>query len=90
MEALQETEAFRALGEIESISLYNEEAKVHKLSHQHLYTKFYIIGIASKPKIVSKYEICSVNQIHEYPVPILIGKFVEVFFKNDAFLLHLL
>lgn len=55
-----------------SISLYNEEEKVHKLSHQHIYTKFWIVHLQA-----------SINngipntEIEDYPVPVLIANFVE-------------
>jgi A/G-specific adenine glycosylase len=55
-------------------SLYNEEAIVHKLSHQHLYTKFWIINIDST--LPSGVPISNVN---DFAVPILIGNFIETF-----------
>jgi A/G-specific adenine glycosylase len=56
------------------MSLYNEEEIIHKLSHQHLYTKFWIV----------KVDGCLVNgisikKIRNYAVPILIGNFIESF-----------
>ena len=55
-------------------SLYNTETLVHKLSHQHLYTKFWIIEMKQlkKPSI-------PISEIKNYPVPIVIGNFVEEF-----------
>jgi len=56
------------------MSLYNEVEIIHKLSHQHLYTKFWIISVDE-----IKQEGISVNDIHNYPVPVLIGNFIDDF-----------
>lgn len=58
-------------------SLYNEDVIIHKLSHQHLYTRFWIVKVnhvltGSIP----------VKAIRTYPVPILIGNFIENFMLN--------
>lgn len=56
------------------LSLYNGAVIVHKLSHQHLYVKFWIINVdAVLPKSIS------IDTIHDFPVPILIGKFIDDF-----------
>ncbi|TWO32119.1 A/G-specific adenine glycosylase [Seonamhaeicola sediminis] len=56
------------------LSFYNETSIVHKLSHQHLYTKFWIINVKNlETKGVS------INNIKDYAVPILIGNFIESF-----------
>ncbi|QXP60912.1 A/G-specific adenine glycosylase [Olleya sp. HaHaR_3_96] len=56
------------------LSLYNEKVIVHKLSHQHLYTKFWVVTtVASLPQGIS------IDAIQDYPVPILIGNFIENF-----------
>lgn len=58
-------------------SLYNEDIIIHKLSHQHLHTKFWIININSTlPGSIP------IKEIHTYAVPILIGNFIEVFWPN--------
>lgn len=57
-----------------SISLYNDKEIIHKLSHQHLYTKFWIIEIDTLNK-----KGINVLDIRKYPVPILIGNFIEQF-----------
>lgn len=54
--------------------LYNKDAVVHKLSHQHLYTKFWIITVDVLP-----IDGVSVDKVRDFPVPILIGKFIESF-----------
>ncbi|WP_225035357.1 A/G-specific adenine glycosylase [Winogradskyella sp. SM1960] len=55
-------------------SLYNETDIVHKLSHQHLYTKFWIIEVKSLPK-----EAILVNSLSKYPAPVLISDFIDNF-----------
>ncbi|GAA4965943.1 A/G-specific adenine glycosylase [Algibacter aquimarinus] len=55
-------------------SLYNKELLVHKLSHQHLYTKFWIINTKQLP-----IEGVPVSKAQEFAVPILIGNFIEEF-----------
>ncbi|WP_303318916.1 A/G-specific adenine glycosylase [Flavivirga abyssicola] len=56
------------------LSLYNKDVVVHKLSHQHLYTKFWVVNVN---KLLV--EGIPINQIHNYAVPILIGNFIETF-----------
>lgn len=60
------------------IKLHNQEAIIHKLSHQHLYTKFWII----KPKKALSNGIFW-KDFNKYPVPILIANFVKIFKNND-------
>ncbi|MBP0904756.1 A/G-specific adenine glycosylase [Mariniflexile gromovii] len=56
------------------LSLYNDQDIVHKLSHQHLHTKFWIVKVNNAlPNAIPK------NEIHTYAVPILIGNFIESF-----------
>ena len=57
-----------------TISLFNKKEIVHKLSHQHLYTQFWIV----ETKNVENAEI-SWNNIQDFPVPILIANFLDQF-----------
>lgn len=57
-----------------SITLYNKEIKVHKLSHQHLHTTFWIVETKENLK-----NGIPLQTIEKYPVPILIGNFIEEF-----------
>lgn len=59
-------------------SLYNTEDKVHKLSHQHLYTKFWIIETKELPN-----NSIAIKEIKNYPVPVLISSFIDAFNFND-------
>lgn len=54
--------------------LYNTKPIVHKLSHQHLYTNFWIINLE---KLAA--EGVLINTIHQFPVPVLIENFIESF-----------
>lgn len=56
------------------LSLFNQEVIVHKLSHQHLYTKFWIVNVDN---LLS--EGVPISKVHSYPVPILIGNFIDAF-----------
>ncbi|WP_335965562.1 A/G-specific adenine glycosylase [Galbibacter sp. PAP.153] len=61
-------------GNAYNIRLFNEELKVHKLSHQHIYTRFWIVTLHGKLKSGTVIE-----KVKDYPVPVLIANFVEDF-----------
>ena len=56
------------------VTLFNEKEIVHKLSHQHLYTKFWIVETESV-----KANVISWAAIFNYPVPVLVANFLEQF-----------
>ncbi|WP_417195093.1 A/G-specific adenine glycosylase [Bizionia sp.] len=56
------------------VTLYNPVDIIHKLSHQHLHTKFWIIQTTNLPKIG-----IPISEIENYAVPILIKNFIDVF-----------
>ena len=56
------------------ISLYNDTPVIHKLSHQHIYTRFWIIQDTSVNNTA-----VPLSRIHEYPVPVLIANFINEF-----------
>ena len=56
-------------------SLYNNKDIVHKLSHQHLHTKFWIIEIDQLPQ-----KGIPIAEIKNYPTSILISNFIDAFF----------
>ncbi|WP_434037428.1 A/G-specific adenine glycosylase [Formosa sp. 4Alg 33] len=71
----QELEQFELLeGKTFEVSLYNKDEIVHKLSHQHLYTQFWIVEVDAN----LAGEI-PVSEVEDFPVPILIGNFIEDF-----------
>ncbi|MFV0541082.1 MAG: A/G-specific adenine glycosylase [Aestuariibaculum sp.] len=53
---------------------YNDKAIVHKLSHRHLHTKFWIIKTNNSIK-----SSIPIESIHDFAVPVLIGNFIESF-----------
>ena len=55
-----------------NITKYTEKAVVHKLSHQHIYTHFWIVKLKD-----SLNEGVAINRLKEYAVPVLIANFVE-------------
>lgn len=55
-------------------SLYNEKDKVHKLSHQHLHTKFWIIDTEELPK-----NAIPITKLKHYPTSVLISDFIDEF-----------
>ncbi|MBU2938985.1 A/G-specific adenine glycosylase [Lacinutrix sp. C3R15] len=57
-----------------TLSLYNEEAIIHKLSHQHLHTKFWIIEVDTLPV-----NGVLIDKTKDYPVPVLVSNFMETF-----------
>lgn len=71
-ELIQHT-AFKAIFSKDvTISLFNEETIVHKLSHQHLYTKFWIVKTLN-----TSLKKIPISKVKDYPVPVLIQKFLE-------------
>ena len=64
----------------EEVFLYNDKEVIHKLSHQHLYTKFWIV------------KVCKLNQksiewknIDKYPTPVLIANFLKDFNPTNGY-----
>ena len=60
------------------IWLYNKEDIVHKLSHQHIFTRFWIVNIEDElPGAVKK------SRVKDYAMPVLLANFVHEFeFSN--------
>lgn len=56
------------------VHLYNDTDIIHKLSHQHLYTKFWIVSVDKSIE-----NGIDISNIKDYPVPILIGNFIDKF-----------
>jgi A/G-specific adenine glycosylase len=60
--------------ELSGITAYNEKPILHKLSHQHLYTQFWIVQIDNNLK-----DKIPVADLSDYPVPVLIADFIKAF-----------
>lgn len=58
-----------------NISLFNEKPIIHKLTHQHLSVKFWLINLENEIE-----NSVSILDFEKYPVPILIHKFAEAYF----------
>lgn len=56
---------------------YNEKLIVHKLSHQHLHTRFWMVH--TKTNIEGAF---LVSELENYPVPVLIADFIKTFKKS--------
>lgn len=54
--------------------LYNDTDKIHKLSHQHLHTKFWIVETDK----IDTYAI-NISDLKSYPTSILISNFIDEF-----------
>jgi A/G-specific adenine glycosylase len=61
-----------ALEPFESFHLFNTEPIVHKLSHQHLYTKFWILKTFHNLENGTAWD-----EITKFPVPVLIADFIK-------------
>ena len=59
-------------------SLYNTIDKIHKLSHQHLHTKFWIIETKSLPK-----NSILLSKLKSFPTSALISDFIDEFNFKD-------
>lgn len=62
---------------VESVVLYNEKSITHKLSHQHLNTKFWIVETLEE-----RDNFVHLSEIESYAVPVLIENFVSEFFEG--------
>ena len=78
-EVLSKCAKLLSVSDIEGIYTENTRPVVHKLSHQHLYTRFWIVKSNDKfPQGIP------INRLKEFPVPVLIADFIETF-KNSYF-----
>lgn len=73
-ELISTSEFLKLIPSKSTISLFNKKEIIHKLSHQHLYTQFWIVHTENSSEINIKWE-----EIETYPVPILIANFLDAF-----------
>ena len=60
--------------ELKSTSRYNDNPVIHKLTHQNLFTTFWIVETGKlKDKGVA------ISEIEKYPVPVLVSNFLNTF-----------
>ena len=68
----------KMLGEREfEITLFRNEPKIHKLSHQHLHTRFWIV----ETKLDLDKSIF-IDEVEKYPVPVLIENFLNEYLSE--------
>lgn len=83
LQKLPQFKDFTAKINIENISLYSEKPVVHKLSHQHLNTHFWIVETSRLSGNAETTESAiPISEVKNYAVPVLIGNFVSDFFEN--------
>ncbi len=71
----QQLEDKNGIPEVESLTLYNLDGPiVHKLSHQHLYTKFWMAKTQDTLEDGIHWD-----EITAFPVPVLIADFIQTF-----------
>lgn len=80
---MEETEMYGRVNsreeKIKDIVLWKEDPIVHKLSHQHLITRFWIVELKEELK-----GGITLESLPQYPVPVLLAEFLETF-KNSYF-----
>ena len=75
LESLQEkARTFLKPNNINDIVLYNDKPIIHKLSHQHLHTKFWIVQIAKELEAGLPWK-----EVSNFPVPVLIADFIKTY-----------
>ncbi len=73
--SLKNSEVFQELDEnftVEGVTRYNETPIIHKLSHQHLYTRFWKVAVASLGE-----KGIALSDLEPYPVPVLVARFIS-------------
>ncbi|MDT0649147.1 A/G-specific adenine glycosylase [Autumnicola edwardsiae] len=78
LEFLSLEEIKEKTGENSSIQLYNEKPVVHKLSHQHIYARFWLVSLKKTPA-----KGIPMSKIAKYPVPVLIQNFLNEYEPAD-------
>jgi len=80
---MEETEMYGKVSsgeeKIKNIILWKEDPVVHKLSHQHLITRFWIVELKEEIK-----GGITLDSLPQYPVPVLLAEFLDTF-KNSYF-----
>jgi A/G-specific adenine glycosylase len=91
---IQKLPGFISLSEkysFKGLTLYNKKSIVHKLSHRHLVTRFWIVdtsslnsgtAIQNNTNSENILKIISLASINKYPVPVLLENFISLFFES--------
>ncbi|NVJ89949.1 MAG: A/G-specific adenine glycosylase [Flavobacteriaceae bacterium] len=76
---LIQTKNFKELVTKDSVlNLFNKKEIVHKLSHQHIHTQFWIVETKTHEKATISW-----TDVNNYPVPILIANFLAQFLTRN-------
>ncbi len=62
------------VNDLPEIYLFNKDDIIHKLSHQHLHTRFWVLKTETNLK-----EGIDLTTLDQYPVPVLIADFIKTF-----------
>lgn len=73
----KEMDGFWDAEKVRAILRYNDSPIIHKLSHQHLHTVFWIVETDEKME-----NGMPLSQLEKYPVPVLIADFLRVWLKT--------
>jgi len=81
LKQLQEFKEMSSAWNIRSLLLYNKEMIRHKLSHQHLHTRFWIAEAIQLPedRIDMNEKMIPITEVNAYAVPVLIENFISDF-----------
>ncbi len=60
-----------------SVKLFNKEVIMHKLTHQHINTKFWIVNTSESSSFKTNW-----SEIHTFPVSTLVDNFLKGFKTN--------
>ncbi|PCH99658.1 MAG: A/G-specific adenine glycosylase [Flavobacteriaceae bacterium] len=75
---LMESDDFnKIITEDAEVKLFNPKSVVHKLSHQHIYTKFWVLTVAKHQDYKTPWD-----SVLEYPVPVLIHNFLKAYLET--------
>ncbi|HPF11501.1 MAG TPA: A/G-specific adenine glycosylase [Flavobacteriaceae bacterium] len=77
IEALKAMPSFKGLTggwEVISMTQYNDTPIIHRLSHKHLHTTFWILETKTLPQHAIPF-----HEVRQYPVPILLWNFISGF-----------
>lgn len=69
---------------IQSISPFNENPIIHKLSHRKLFATFWIVSVLKIKNNNPNYQTIPISKLKEYPVPTLIHNFISAFFYQKV------
>lgn len=73
-EFIENVDFLKIASDFKSLKLYNTKDWVHKLSHQHLFVKFWVVTTDAIDQ-----DFVSYRKIDDYPVPRIVHRFIEAY-----------